>query len=264
MQTAPLRRLSTRRSISHFLVQLRSRARRSPRGSTCFISQTRIAEGKYSRFRAPTAKKCTRMYSRCQLSAQRLLTKPRSDSWRPHPDRQRSSARCRTSVNVRAASSIYPREQALRIAKATNAAVLTTKASTTKAVDVKSGNLARVSPSGQDTEFAENSATNEPAGRLQRDTPVAETPVATSDVAGTGWTDHSRAKQPAKDREQYANAADARVGVPGSRFCSPSFAGRLRPATRLPDERRDTPGARARRRHVAVREGSCAPLSLWD
>ena len=93
---------------------------------------------------------------------------------------------------------IYPREQALRIAKATNAAVLTTKASTTKAVDVKSGDLARVSPSGQDTEFAENSATNEPAGRLQRDTPVAETPVATSgqSPAPVGRTTPARSSLP--------------------------------------------------------------------
>src|SRR5262245_11692234 len=74
---------------------------------------------------------------------------------------------------------IYPREQALRIAKTTNAAVLTTKASTTKAGDVKTGDLTRVSPSGQNTEFAENSST-EPAGRLQRNDVVAETtPVAT-------------------------------------------------------------------------------------
>jgi hypothetical protein len=94
---------------------------------------------------------------------------------------------------------IYPRAQALRIAKATNAAVLTTKASTTKAEDVKIGGLTRVSPSGQDTEFAENSATNEPAGRLQRnDTPVAETPVATNgqSPAPAGRTTPARSTLP--------------------------------------------------------------------
>jgi len=80
---------------------------------------------------------------------------------------------------------IYPREQAIRIAKATNVAVLTTKTSTTKAEDVKSGDLIRVSPSGQDTEFAATSATTEPAGRLQHETPVAETPVATSGQSPT-------------------------------------------------------------------------------
>jgi hypothetical protein len=93
---------------------------------------------------------------------------------------------------------IYPRAQALRIAKATNAAVLTTKTSSTKAEDVKIGGLTRVSPSGQDTEFAESSATNEPAGRLQRDTPVAETPVATSgqSPAPVGRTTPARSTLP--------------------------------------------------------------------
>jgi len=80
---------------------------------------------------------------------------------------------------------IYPREQALRIAKTTNVAVLTTKSRTTKAEDVKTGDLARVSPSGQDTEFAENS-TAMPAGRLQRNDVVAETtPVATNGQTST-------------------------------------------------------------------------------
>ena len=89
---------------------------------------------------------------------------------------------------------IYPRAQALRIAKATNAAVLTTKASSTKPEDVKIGGLTRVSPSGQDTEFAENSAAKEPAGRLQRD----ETPVATSgqSPAPVGRTTPARSTLP--------------------------------------------------------------------
>jgi hypothetical protein len=95
---------------------------------------------------------------------------------------------------------IYPREQALRIAKTTNAAVLTTKASTTKAEDVKIGDLTRVSPSGQDTTFAENSAA-EPNGRLQRnDAPVAkaETPVATGGQtpAPVGRTTPARSRLP--------------------------------------------------------------------
>src|SRR5215813_2407427 len=70
---------------------------------------------------------------------------------------------------------IYPREQAIRIAKTTNAAVLTTKTSTTKADHVKSGDLTRVSPSGQDSEFAENSANSEPSVRLQHEASVVET-----------------------------------------------------------------------------------------
>jgi hypothetical protein len=80
---------------------------------------------------------------------------------------------------------IYPREQAIRIAKATNIAVLTTKTSTTKAADVKSGDLTRVSPNGQDTEIVASSTSPEPAGRLQHETPVAETPVATNGQSPT-------------------------------------------------------------------------------
>jgi len=86
---------------------------------------------------------------------------------------------------------IYPREQALRIAKTTNAAVLTTKSNAVKVEDAKSGDLARVSPSGQDIDIAENTTAAEPSGRIQRDTPVAhttpaasaETPVATAGQA---------------------------------------------------------------------------------
>jgi hypothetical protein len=91
---------------------------------------------------------------------------------------------------------IYPREQAIRIAKTTNVAVLTTKTSTTKAGDVKSGDLIRVTPSGQDTEFAENSATTEPAGRLEHETPVAETPVATSGQSPVARTTPARSTLP--------------------------------------------------------------------
>ena len=91
---------------------------------------------------------------------------------------------------------IYPREQAIRIAKTTNVAVLTTKTSTTKAGDVKSGDLIRVTPSGQDTEFAENSATTEPAGRLEHETPVAETPVATSGQSPVARTTPARSSLP--------------------------------------------------------------------
>jgi len=88
---------------------------------------------------------------------------------------------------------IYPRQQALRIARTTNTSVLTTKTEGSKVDDVKSGDLIRVSPSGQNTEFAQNSAAAEPAGRLQHndaataDTKIAraEAPVATSGQART-------------------------------------------------------------------------------
>jgi hypothetical protein len=78
---------------------------------------------------------------------------------------------------------IYPREQALRIAKATSASVLTTKANTTKADEAKSGELTHVSSSGADTEIAQNAPAAEPSGRLQHadaDNSAANTPVAQS------------------------------------------------------------------------------------
>src|SRR5262245_46823127 len=91
---------------------------------------------------------------------------------------------------------IYPREQAIRIAKATNVAVLTTKTSTRKAEQAKSGDLIRVSPSGQDTEFVAASATTEPAGRLEHETPVAQTPVATSGQSPVARTTPPRSSLP--------------------------------------------------------------------
>lgn len=100
---------------------------------------------------------------------------------------------------------IYPRQQAQRIARTTNSMVLTTKANTAKAEDVKSGDLTRLSSSGKDTEFAENSPAAEPNGRLQRNdtdvvaqtTPRAGTPVATSGQATpTGRTTPARSRLP--------------------------------------------------------------------
>jgi len=100
---------------------------------------------------------------------------------------------------------IYPRQQALRIAQTTNMTVLTTKTNTTKAEDVKTGDLTRVSPTGRDTQFADNAAAAEPAGRLQRNdapvavtTPAAGTPVATGgqSPAPAGRTTPARSHLP--------------------------------------------------------------------
>jgi len=103
---------------------------------------------------------------------------------------------------------IYPREQAMRIAKATSQSVLTTKAETTKTDETKSGDLARVSASG-DTQFSDNAAATEPAGRLQRGgndagdnvartTPPARssTPVATAGQEPAGRTTPARSRLP--------------------------------------------------------------------
>ena len=94
---------------------------------------------------------------------------------------------------------IYPRQQALRIAKTTNVAVLTTKADTDKVGDVKSSDLTRVSPSGQDTDIAANTVA-EPSGRSQRnDTAVAQTtPSAETPVATAGQTTPTGRRTPAR------------------------------------------------------------------
>ena len=97
---------------------------------------------------------------------------------------------------------IYPRQQALRIAKTTNVAVLTTKADTAKVDDAKSGDLTRVSPSGQDTDIAANPAPAEPSGRIQRnDTAVAQTtpaPSAETPVATAGQATPTGRRAPAR------------------------------------------------------------------
>lgn len=94
---------------------------------------------------------------------------------------------------------IYPKEQAIRIARATNQSVLTTQAQTTKTDEAKSGDLTRVSPSGQDTQIADNAQPATPAGRSMRGsneaidnagTPVTEIaqnePRATTPVGTSG------------------------------------------------------------------------------
>jgi hypothetical protein len=72
---------------------------------------------------------------------------------------------------------IYPKDQAMRIAKNTSQSVLTTQAKTTKAEEAKSGDLTRVTPSGQDSPIAESSPAT-PSGRLQRGTDDANAPIA--------------------------------------------------------------------------------------
>ena len=83
--------------------------------------------------------------------------------------------------------------------KTTNVAVLTTKADTDKVGDVKSSDLTRVSPSGQDTDIAANTVA-EPSGRSQRnDTAVAQTtPSAETPVATAGQTTPTGRRTPAR------------------------------------------------------------------
>jgi LPXTG-motif cell wall-anchored protein len=71
---------------------------------------------------------------------------------------------------------IYPREQALRIARATSQPVLTTKGPSTRIEDVKEEEMVRVSPSGQDVpvDSAQPAAVT---GRLEQGTTAADAPA---------------------------------------------------------------------------------------
>jgi len=111
---------------------------------------------------------------------------------------------------------IYPREQALRIAKATNTTVLTTKSDTAKVDDAKSSDLTRVSPTGQDTDFAENAAA-EPKGRLQsgaNDAPAADTPVAQSTASAQAQTPRAGTPVGTAGQTPAARTAPARSSLP--------------------------------------------------
>jgi len=107
---------------------------------------------------------------------------------------------------------IYPKAQAIRIAKATNASVLTTQSETTKSEEAKTGDLTRVSPSGQDTQFAENASPVAPAGRSMQGqsdaAPGTETPQVSTPVGTSGQT-------PAQ------NAAPARRSLPKTAGSTP-------------------------------------------
>jgi len=59
---------------------------------------------------------------------------------------------------------LYPREQALRLAKATKEPVLTTRTASAASTETKTEDMSRVSPAGQDTAVAENTAQNAPSG----------------------------------------------------------------------------------------------------
>ena len=96
---------------------------------------------------------------------------------------------------------IYPRAQALRIAQATRQPVLTTKSNSAKADETKSGELERISASGESAQIAANNAPAEPTGRLERgsiDSPQSETPVARSStpVGTAGQTTPARRRLP--------------------------------------------------------------------
>jgi LPXTG-motif cell wall-anchored protein len=91
---------------------------------------------------------------------------------------------------------VYPRSEALRLAKATGEEVLTTKTDV-KTDEMKTAELARVSPGGEDTGWIEGSGMpkEEPVGMAQRGDVDAEA-VGTSGTAAQDTTADTRQRLP--------------------------------------------------------------------
>lgn len=95
---------------------------------------------------------------------------------------------------------IYPRAQAMKIAKAAKEPVLTTAANTSSADATKSGDLSRISSSGQDTRVADSAA--------------AQPPVTASNQAG-GTANTSRPAPPARSSLPQTASSRSLLGLVG-------------------------------------------------
>jgi hypothetical protein len=91
---------------------------------------------------------------------------------------------------------IYPKEQARRLAKATNQPVLTTQAASTKAEETNTEELARVAPSGEETRVAEGSRPADASGTSQP-----------GEIAGAGMPDDASASARTTDRSALPRTA---------------------------------------------------------
>jgi hypothetical protein len=102
---------------------------------------------------------------------------------------------------------IYPREQALRLAKSAKEPVLTTTASASKVDDANTGSLTRVSSSGQDSASnATASSTNQRLGQDQIPAPGSVTP------SGSNPGDRTP-RQMAQNRTALPQTASSRPGI---------------------------------------------------
>jgi hypothetical protein len=107
---------------------------------------------------------------------------------------------------------IYPREQANRLAKAAKAPVLTTTANSTKAEDTKSGDLTRISSSGQ--ESAANTTERLGQDRIGASTSsnvTSQTPGSVTPGSSTPGT--STPRQMAQNRTALPRTASSRPAI---------------------------------------------------
>jgi hypothetical protein len=108
---------------------------------------------------------------------------------------------------------IYPREQALRLAKSTREPVLTTRSQTTTAAQTKSGDLDRVSSSGSSVAAAAatTETEREPGGRAQQ----GEVASASIDVAPDVAPQTVAANEPPRTQLPRTASAGPIVGLVG-------------------------------------------------
>lgn len=117
---------------------------------------------------------------------------------------------------------IYPKSQAVRLAKATNSTVLATQAETVSANDeMKSSDLAYVSPSGQETpltdeQLVDAAANTAPVGATaQQSTTSAQSTTAQSDQSTTAGAAANRtpAQEGTMARAQLPRTATPMAGI---------------------------------------------------
>jgi hypothetical protein len=108
---------------------------------------------------------------------------------------------------------IYPKDQARRLAKATNQSVLTTKAEEVSNEEMKSADLSYVSPNGQDTPLSDEqlvdaAANTAPAGAVsnEQSNTAAQNTAATRDATATSGA--------ARQEGTMARASLPKTGTP--------------------------------------------------
>src|SRR5688500_11578380 len=124
---------------------------------------------------------------------------------------------------------IYPREQATRLAQASKQTVLTTARNTTSADEMRTAELARVTPTGEqapiNTDNASALAGNAQRGEIATDAPAAPAPAASA-AASDRTTAAARSDTSAAPAMQVARAQDTapRTSLPATASSTPTVA----------------------------------------
>jgi hypothetical protein len=114
---------------------------------------------------------------------------------------------------------IYPKSQARRLAQATNTTVLTTQAESVTNDQMKTADLAYVSPSGQETaltdeQLVERAANTAPVGTSGQSTASAQSTTATRTAADTTAADNTAATRMSAQEGTMARASLPRTSTP--------------------------------------------------